>query len=217
MIYFSRITYLAKLEMLKSFSESLIDAGLTQARGLDFFFLGVPHSDPVTPSGTVGMAVSEALITKNLEKIAWGFFGDSGSILSGRRLDVSRECAYRARIPATDLLEIMETLKSMPRQRMSAILRGAPDLQFLDSVSHLLDLELLESTRKSSTALDWRIEVALNQNYTISEEDVLALAVPNTYRMEPSVLRSIKAISGRKVVFYNPKTDSPHKCITKLL
>ena len=218
MIFFSRVTYLAKLELLRGLVGEYNDTDQNLARNeLDFFYLGPPHSNPVTPTGTIGVALKEDFLLRNVDRLSWGFFGDSGAILTGRRKGLGKECAQRARLDTAKLLKIFDVLRSTPRERMNNIVNGMPDTDFLKEISDLLDPELYENTLGSSKPLDWRIEVALKPGYFVAVSDVIALALPNTYKYSPDILKYIGRVPKERVLFFNPKLESPHSCIASIL
>lgn len=175
----------------------------TSEGSLEFFDIGSPMTDPVSPSGTILLSLKRSFLMRNQASFLWASVPDNGGVRYGFLPYLSKDFYKSARLNFDLFSEILDQIDLLPSGSRKAVLEKRPSKDFCDAIQGLVEKKVVDGMLVQPMQASRRIEFCLSADLKISDADVTAVHVPNTYK---SFLSPDNAkFNPKKICYYNPR------------
>ncbi|MCT4554450.1 MAG: hypothetical protein N4A53_07170 [Pelagimonas sp.] len=180
-------------------------AELTSEGAREFFDIGAPMSNPVSPSGTILLSLKRSFLKRNHASFLWASIPDNGGIRSGFLPNFSKNSYKSVRLSFDLFSEVLDQIELLPSECREAVLEKRPSERFCNSIRGLVEESVVEGMLVQPMQAARRIEFCLGADLEISDSDVEAVHVPNTYKglLGPKTTK----FNPNKLAYYNPKNS----------
>lgn len=176
---------------------------LTSDGSREFFDIGLPMTNPVSPSGTIFVSLERSFLTRNEETFLWASIPDNGGIRTGFLPYIPQNFYKSVRLNFPQFSKILDQIDSLPSDSRRDVLTKKPSRQFCEKIQDFLDERVIDGMLAQPMEAARRIEFCLDGDFKISDTDVKTIHVPNTYKHIFSARNA--NFSQDKLVYYNPK------------
>lgn len=181
----------------------------TSPQPVDYFFLGLPSYQPITPEAPLLFVFSDRFLLKNRMSVDFGAIGDSGGVAAGYIPEIPASHASDMRMSVENFFQLVSAIQSLSIEEQYDLMTRKPTRRFLSSVEKFCSPIVADALRESKRQDLWAIEFALRSNFSIHLEEVLNVFIPNTYKYHKFISQMVRKI-GPRAIFYNPKFPVVH-------
>ena len=170
---------------------------------LEFFNIGLPGKNPISPVGTILIIFNDSFLYNNMEFFSWGCMGDNGGIKNGFNPYIGKEYYKEVRLNFEQISKIQLIIKSLPLLEKEKVLNNEISKIFIENLKSILPPIVLRSISENLTESSRKIEFCLKGKLNIANEDIYKIIIPNTYKK--LLPRKNAYFSKEKIHYYNPK------------
>ena len=169
----------------------------------EFFDIGSPLIDPISPTGSIVAYFERSFLSRNERSFLWGSIPDNGGVKSGFMPHLPPEIYKSLRLCYRDFTQILDQIDALPPDTARAVLYKQKSEDFCTSLQNLIDNRVIAGLLEQPMHTARRIEFCLKGNIRVSDVDVISIYIPNTYKRILSE-RSAR-VSKSKINYYNPR------------
>tara|TARA_R110002033_G_scaffold4720_16_gene22128 strand:- start:98 stop:724 length:627 start_codon:yes stop_codon:yes gene_type:complete len=169
----------------------------------EYFDIGLPMSEPLSPAGTIAIVLERSFLHRNEVAFLWASVPDNGGVKYGFLPYVQKDHYKSIRLSYLQFSEILEQLDLLPERCVVDVLAKKKSERFCAAIRGLVIDTVVDGMLAQPMQAARRIEFCLDRKLTVLDSDIRYVFVPNTYKEILS--RDAAKIEPSKVVYYNPK------------
>lgn len=189
------------LGRLFSLRQSLVEQ--TSRGDHEFFDIGLPMSEPLSPAGTIAIVLERSFLHRNEMTFLWASVPDNGGVRFGFLPHIQKDHYKSIRLSYLQFSRILEQLDRLPERCVVDVLAKKKSERFCAAIRGLVTDKVVDGMLTQPMQAARRIEFCLDRTLAVLDSDIRYVFVPNTYREVLS--RDAAKIEPSKVVYYNPK------------
>ncbi len=216
MTFFSKVVTFSRPVLINKLSQETKSNSKRQTdrEGLEYFFVGLPPLQPVSPEGSMLFVLGSEFLHQNRESFVFGSVGDSGGVASGYIPEISPSKSAQMKLGWLQFSETVELISHLSFEAKTKIHTRQSVAEFPSLARGILPDFLLEVLETSDRQDVWSIEFALRRDFIVHPKDVLKVFIPNTYTTEPDLLGLMQQLP-EKISVFNPRRPSIKYAHTK--
>lgn len=206
MVFFSKVSTFSRPALIDALvSESnRFEKSSSALRAPEYFYLGLPPKQPMTPEGSMLFVLSKQFIIRNQKFFKCGSVGDTGGVKAGYITEIPKSYASRMGLGWEQFHNLISVIDNLPIAEKIDIHRCNPISDFPDKIENIVDPIVKRALTNSVRQDLWSIEFSIGRDFEVCSTDVLEVFVPNTYHADPRV-KKLSACLTDTITFYNPR------------
>lgn len=191
----------AMLNNIFSLDQSLVRQTSLGVR--EFFDVGLPMFEPLSPAGTMVITLERSFLYRNAQAFLWASIPDNGGVRYGFLPHIEKHFYKSIRLDYPQFLKVLEKIDRLPVKCIEDVLSKKVSENFCNAVRSLISDEVVDGMLTEAPQAARRIEFCLDGALRLCDSDLRSVFVPNTYKH--ILCRYSAKVEPSKIVYYNPK------------